>query len=64
MLMEQGLLKMPDDDELRRSLVSIQFEIDPVTKKLKIFGKYSHITEGLIRAAWCIKAKGLNLWVY
>jgi len=63
-LMEQGLLKMPDDEELRRSLVSIQFEIDPVTKKLKIFGKYSHITEGLIRAAWCIKAKGLNLWVY
>jgi len=61
LLMEQGLLKFAEDEELRRSLVSIQFEIDKDTRNVKIFGKYSHITEGLIRAAWLVKSKGLNI---
>lgn len=62
LMMEQGLLKFPADDSLIRSLTSIQKEIIETTKNEIIFGKYSHITEGLIRAAWCVKAKGLNLW--
>lgn len=63
-MMEQGILKFKEDDELRRSLTSIQFVVDKDTKNIKIFGRYSHITEGLIRAAWLIKAKGLRLYVY
>jgi len=63
-MMEQGLLKFNSDDELIRSLTSIQFEIDKETKKIKIFGKYSHITEGLIRAAWLVKSKGLNIMAF
>lgn len=63
-MMEQGLLKFASDDELIRSLTSIQFEIDRETKRIKIFGKYSHITEGLIRAAWLVKSKGLRCFIH
>lgn len=63
-MMEQGIIKLPDDEDLRRSLMSIQFHVDKDTKNIKIFGRYSHITEGLIRAAWLVKAKGLRLYVY
>ena len=63
-MMEQGLLKFGEDDELIRSITSIQFEIDKETKRIKIFGKYSHITEGLIRAAWLVKSKGLNIMAF
>lgn len=61
-LMEQKLIILPDDERLRQSLLSIQFEYTS-EGNLKIFGRYSHITEGLIRAAWCVKTKGLKLWV-
>ena len=64
LLMEQGKIQLPNDENLIMSLLSIQVEIDPVTQNVKIFGKYSHITEGLIRAAWATKTKGLNLYVY
>lgn len=63
-MMEQGLIRIPEDEELWRSLMSIQFEVDKDTKNIKIFGRYSHITEGLIRATWLVKAKGLRLYVY
>jgi len=63
-MMEQGLIKFQDAEELRRSLTSIQFEIDKDTKNVKIFGRYSHITEGLIRAAWLVKSKGLNIMAF
>ena len=63
-MMEQGLLKFPEDEELRRSLMSIQFEVDKATRNIKIFGRYSHITEGLIRAAWLVKSKGLNIMAF
>jgi len=63
-MMEQGLIKFDDDEDLLRSLMSIQFEIDKDTKNIKIFGKYSHITEGLIRAAWLVKSKGLNIMAF
>ncbi len=63
-MMEQGLIKLPEDDELRRSLMSIQFVVDKETRNIKIFGRYSHITEGLIRAAWLVKSKGLNIMAF
>jgi hypothetical protein len=63
-MMEQGLLKFPSDDELIRSLTSIQFEIDPKTQNIRIHGKYDHITEGLKRAAELVKSKGLNIMAF
>ena len=60
-LMEQKFIKLPNNPKLKQSLLSIQYEIDEVTGNIKIFGKYSHITEALIRAAWCAKTKGLNI---
>ena len=62
-MMEQGLIKFPDDDDLIRSLISIQIEVNKETKKETIFGKYSHRTEALKRGCQLIKAKGLRLWV-
>ena len=63
-MMEQGLIRFDEDEELRRSLTSIQFVVDSETKNVKIFGRYSHITEGLIRAAWLVKSKGLNIMAF
>ncbi len=65
-LLESGKLKLLDDDEIYQSLKSVQYEF--VTSKnkatrMRIFGNYTHIAEGLIRAAWCIKDKRLNIWV-
>ena len=63
-LMQQRKIKLLDDDEIKASLKSIQAEHDPVTGRMKIWGSNSHITEGLIRAAWCVKDKSLNIWVH
>ena len=61
--MEQKKIQLLDDDEVKASLKSIQAEHDKDSGRLKIWGSYSHITEGLIRAAWCSKTKGLNIWL-
>ena len=60
-LMENNQIQFLDDPELLQSLKSVQFEITE-SKEIKIFGNYTHIAEGLIRAAWCVKDKSLNLW--
>jgi hypothetical protein len=65
-LMEQGKIELLDDPEIFQSLKSVQFEYTSDLKgkpMLKIFGNYTHIVEGLIRAAWCIKYKSLSIWV-
>ena len=62
-LMERGEIQLLDDDEVFLSLKSIQYEIDEVTKKLKIFGSHAHIADGLVRAAWCSKDKHLNPFI-
>jgi len=58
-LMENGKISLFDDPRIRQSLRSIQYENDDAG--LKIYGNYSHITEALIRAAWCVKDKSLNI---
>ncbi len=56
---ENGKIKLLDDDELIASLRSIQHEDG------KIFGDYSHIVEGIIRAAWLAsQEKDLNIYIY
>jgi hypothetical protein len=58
-LMENGKIQLLDDDEIKASLASIQHD------EGKIFGAYSHITEGIIRAVWlATKDKSLNIFVH
>lgn len=63
-LMEASKIELLDDDEIMLSLKSCQFEMDDVKKKLKISGTYTHIVEGIMRAAWLASQdKRLNIWV-
>lgn len=67
-MMEKNIIKLLDDDEIIASLKSVQYEY--VTKKgqqttLRIFGNYTHLVEGIIRAAWlCSQDKTLNIYIY
>lgn len=61
-LMQREEIKLLDDDEVKASLKSIQAEHHKETGRLKIWGSYSHIAEGLIRAAWGAKDKSLNIF--
>jgi len=66
-LMEQKRIRLLDDPEIFHSLKSVQYEyVGGVTeeRQLKIFGRNTHIAEGIIRAAWCVKDKVLNIWVH
>lgn len=63
-LMENKEIELLDDDEIKLSLKSILAEHDKTTGRLKIWGSYSHITEGLIRACWCSKSKSLNIRIH
>ena len=66
-LMERGDIKLLDDPEIYQSLQSVQYEYITDGKgqyKLKIFGKYIHIADGLVRAAWCSKTKLLKLHIH
>jgi len=66
-LMEQGKVQLLDDDDIIESLRSVQYEYvmksnEPT--KLRIFGNYTHIAEGIIRACWCVKDKSLNIRIH
>jgi len=61
-LMEQNKIKLFNTPELKQSLRSIQYENGEAG--LRIYGAYSHIAEALIRAAWCMKDKSLNIYIY
>lgn len=63
-LMEQGKIKLLDDDEIKASLRCVQKEYNKETGRIKIGGNDDHVCEGLIRAVWCIKDKSLNLYCY
>lgn len=66
-MMEKGQLRLLNDVKVRASLQSIQYEYvkkEGQLTKLRIWGDYSHIVEGLIRAVWCASQdKSLNIWV-
>jgi len=61
-LMENNNIEILNLPEIKQSLRSIQYEI--CDGKLKIYGNYSHIAEALIRAAWAMKDKTLNIYYY
>lgn len=65
-LMEKGILKLLDDESVIESLRSIRYEYtkkEGERTKLRIYGSYSHVTEGLIRAAWCYKDKTQRAYI-
>jgi hypothetical protein len=67
MLMETGKLELISDLGLLRSLKSITYEYGEMKtgyKNVKIYGDYAHLAEAMVRACWCIKERGLNLYVY
>lgn len=64
-LIEQEKIKLLNDDEIVASLKSLQYELEIKKGKeseFRIFGNYTHIVEGLIRATWLIKNKRLRLF--
>lgn len=63
MLMETGKLQIINDLDLLRSLKCITFSYND-NKQVKIFGPYTHLTEAMVRACWCVKEKGLDLFIY
>ncbi len=67
MLMETHKVKFLDDANIFQSLKSVQYAYtndNLGVRHLKIFGNYTHIAEGLVRAAWAIKYKHLNFTVH
>jgi hypothetical protein len=65
MQMEHGRITLLNDPEVKSSLRSMQKEFNPDTGRQRISSPSndSHITEGLIRMAWCMKDRKLDIWV-
>jgi len=61
-MMEKKEIKLLKDDSIFESLRSIRFE--KTGKKTNYTGSDSHIAEGLIRAAWLVKSKSLNIYIF
>lgn len=61
-LMETGKINIISDLSLLRSLKCIVFEYT-ADRRIKIGGKYSHLAEAFVRACWCIRDKGLNIYL-
>lgn len=61
-LMEGGKVQMINNLALAKSLKSIIYEYSS-ERRIKIFGEYSHLAEAFVRAMWCIKEKGLKLFL-
>ena len=61
-LMERGQIILLKDQEIQTSLKSIVIEANTSKNNIRIYGRYSHIVEGLIRAAWCVRERRLNIF--
>jgi len=61
-MMEQGEIKLLADPEVFTSLKSIVIEHNHTKNEVRIYGRYSHIAEGLIRAAWAVRSTHLNIY--
>ncbi|HUU87150.1 MAG TPA: terminase family protein [Candidatus Glassbacteria bacterium] len=61
-LMEEGKIDIINSLKLQKSLKSVTFTYTS-HKNLMIHGKYDHLAEAFVRACWCVKAKGLKLFV-
>ena len=61
-MMEHGYIKLLKDVDVIASFRSMQFEYRGDT--IEIHGDDAHIVEGVMRAAWLVKTKDLNLYIY
>ncbi|KKN28668.1 hypothetical protein LCGC14_0851800 [marine sediment metagenome] len=61
-LMENGDIDLFDNERVKQSLRSMQFDYSD--GKLKIYGNYAHIFEAMKRGAYCMKDKTLNIYIY
>jgi hypothetical protein len=67
MLMETGKLELISDLSLLRSLKSITYEYGAspgANSKVKIYGDYAHLAEAMVRACWCLKERGLDIYCF
>lgn len=60
-MMEHKEIKLLKDDSIYESLRSIQFETSG--GKTKYYGSDSHIAEAIVRSAWLVKTKRLNVYI-
>jgi len=58
-MMERGAIRLLTDDEIFQSLKSVQYDFTEAGK-IVFFGTYTHIAEGLIRAAWIAQKRKIN----
>lgn len=61
LMMEQKQIQLLKDSDVFQSLKSVIYETDQ-RGKIHIYGRYTHIAEGLVRAAWARKGIPLKLW--
>lgn len=62
-LLENGKLELLADDGLARSLRSVWFSYTTGgLNRVKFFGDYTHLTEALVRACWCVRERGLDVY--
>ena len=61
-MMEKARINIISDLSLQRSLKSMTFEYT-TNANLRIYGSYSHLAEAFVRACWCVKEKGLKLFL-
>ena len=59
---EPAIIEIVSNLKLLKSLKSVTFEYTS-DRNLKIGGNYSHLAEAFVRACWCVKSKGLNIFV-
>jgi hypothetical protein len=62
-MMENGEIFLLDDPDVFTSFKSIMLEHDKSNSNIRLWGRYSHIVEGCIRAAWANHSDRLSLWV-
>jgi len=59
---EPQAISIINNTKLLRSMRSMTFEYGE-SGNVRIFGKYSHLSEAFVRAVWCVKSKGLKLFI-
>ena len=62
-LMERGEVEIINNNKLLNSLRSMTFEYSE-DRILRIKGRNSHLSEAFVRACWCVKERGLKLYIY
>ena len=62
-LLEAKHLELLDDKDLVRSMQSISYNYGE-NGKVRIGGVYSHLCEALVRACWCTRERGLEIYCF